>query len=909
MKIPKTADDLRDSFLKFFESKEHLILPSSSLIPSEDPSLLLTNSGMAQFKSYFSGENKPPNKRITTAQKCFRTTDIEEVGDDTHLTFFEMLGNFSFGDYFKNEACAWALEYMTEVLKFDINRLFFTIYNEDDEAKQIWLDLGISEKYIYKFGDEDNWWGPAGEEGPCGPCSEIHYYQGDLNNLNFNDPNWGPNLHEDFIELYNLVFTQFYRDIDSKDTPLPFNNIDTGMGLERTLAVLTNNKTVYKTDVFNKHLSDIKYDISSKSLSRKDIEIVKRIIAEHGRSASFLIGDGVIPENTGRGYVLRRLIRRAIINGIKIDASFPILSPIAKISSEKLSHVYPELDEKFDFIKSILDTEEKKFSKTLNFGTQVLYSLFELRSIKVKESIKMSIDAKDVAKEIYKNIDDLNKKDIRNTLSGLEAFRLYDTYGFPIEITEEICKKSGLDIDKKSFIEVMNQQKNKSKQSSVFTKANSKKIFSSLDIKPTEFVGYDSLKTSSKVLSIIQNEKIIQTVKSKEEFDLIIDKTPYYAERGGQIGDSGIAENDNCKIEIIDTISPYGEIYIHKAKINEGSLSVGNNLNLTVDGSRRERIRRNHTATHLIHAALREIVGLHIRQSGSLVHPDYLRFDFTNMHALDKKTLQIVEDRVNDVIRNNLPVEVSYTTYDKAIKDGALAFFGEKYDHEVRTIKIDAPWSYELCGGTHMSHTGGIGLFKIISENGIGSGNRRIFALTGIGTETMVRKNLYNLNEIMIKMNASEENILDKFKFQNEIVKKQQKTIDKLQGELTELSLGNKSKSNNQEFMLSDTKFSISKVKVPNIGALRKAGDTLRNNLSEGVAIVGSVIDNKPLIVIMTTVNVKISANDIASILSKEIEGGGGGGNKFTAQVGGKDPSKLDSIISNLQKILSKHYK
>ncbi|SVD77560.1 uncharacterized protein METZ01_LOCUS430414, partial [marine metagenome] len=266
--------------------------------PSEDPSLLLTNSGMAQFKSYFSGEKKPPNKRITTAQKCFRTTDIEEVGDDTHLTFFEMLGNFSFGDYFKNEACAWALEYMTEVLKFDINRLFFTIYNEDDEAKQIWLDLGISEKYIYKFGDEDNWWGPAGEEGPCGPCSEIHYYQGDLNNLNFNDPNWGPNLHEDFIELYNLVFTQFYRDIDSKDTPLPFNNIDTGMGLERTLAVLTNNKTVYKTDVFSKHLSDIKYDISSKSLSRKDIEIVKRIIAEHGRSASFLIGDGVIPENT-----------------------------------------------------------------------------------------------------------------------------------------------------------------------------------------------------------------------------------------------------------------------------------------------------------------------------------------------------------------------------------------------------------------------------------------------------------------------------------------------------------------------------------------------------------------------------------------------------------------------------------
>ena len=307
MKIPKTADDLRDSFLKFFESKDHLILPSSSLIPSGDPSLLLTNSGMAQFKSYFSGEKDPPSKRITTAQKCFRTTDIEEVGDDTHLTFFEMLGNFSFGDYFKDEACAWALEYMTEVLNFDINRLFFTIYNDDDEAKQIWLDLGIPEKYIYKFGDEDNWWGPAGEEGPCGPCSEIHYYQGDLKKLNFDDPNWGPNLHEDFIELYNLVFTQFYRDINSKDTPLPFNNIDTGMGLERTLAVLTNNKTVYKTDVFSEHLSNIKYDISSKSLSTKDIEIVKRIIAEHGRSACFLIADGVIPEKHWKGICFKKI--------------------------------------------------------------------------------------------------------------------------------------------------------------------------------------------------------------------------------------------------------------------------------------------------------------------------------------------------------------------------------------------------------------------------------------------------------------------------------------------------------------------------------------------------------------------------------------------------------------------------
>ena len=901
MNTPKTADELRQSFLNFFESKNHLILPSSSLIPSGDPTLLLTNSGMAQFKSYFSGEKKPPNKRITTAQKCFRTTDIEEVGDDTHLTLFEMLGNFSFGDYFKKEACEWALEFMTDVLKFDVNRIFFTIYNDDEETKKIWQNLGIPEKYIYKFGNEDNWWGPAGDEGPCGPCSELHYYTGDLNNMDFENKDWGPNIHDDFIELYNLVFTQFYRDLDGNDTKLPSNNIDTGMGLERTISVLNKVNSAYETDIFEDHLKEIN-KLVSKNINNSDK--YKRIIAEHGRSASFLIADGVLPENTGRGYVLRRLIRRAMVTAKKLKLEYPILSPIAVVTSEKLSHTYPELKEKLDFIISVLNKEEQNFNKTLNYGTQVLSELIRKRNKSFK-FIDSSKDALDTANDIFKKLD---QKEDSNILTGFEAFNLYDTYGFPIEITNELCQEAGIDVDINSFKKIMENQKNISKKSSQIKNNQDQKIYSSLNLNPTEFTGYVSLESDSKILGLIKNGKNVKEVKNNDLFELIIDKSPFYAEKGGQIGDSGLGINDKTQVEILDTISPYGGVFIHKAKLIKGIVTLGNILNFNVDKNRREKIRRNHTATHLVHAALREIVGTHVRQSGSLVHHDYLRFDFTSLEALDRETIKKIEDRVNLSVRENLDVEVYLTTYNKAIEEGALAFFDEKYEHEVRTIKIDAPWSFELCGGTHMSKTGGIGLFKILSENGIGSGNRRIFATTGVGTESLVDENFYILNSIKKTLSTNNNEVIDKFTTLYEQSKQQQKEIENLQLELTNQSLGTNNNNSNQEFSLSNTKISCSKVTASNIGSLRKAGDLQRTKIGKGIVILGSIIDKKGSIIIMATDDNPIDANHIAKIIAEEANGGGGG-NKFSAQVGIKNITEFDNFFKNPKEILKKHIK
>ena len=900
MKSPKTADELRQSFLKFFESKNHLIMPSSSLIPSGDPTLLLTNSGMAQFKAYFSGEKEPPQKRITTAQKCFRTTDIEEVGDDTHLTLFEMLGNFSFGDYFKKEACEWALEFMVDILGFEKDRLFFTIYKDDDESKDIWLELGIEEKYIYKFGDEDNWWGPAGDEGPCGPCSELHYYQGDKKKMEFENPKWGPNLHDDFVELYNLVFTQFYRDLNGNDKPLPFNNIDTGMGLERTVSVLNNQKTAYKTDIFSDHLKMLNDRVDNNDyLSQK----FKRIIAEHGRSASFLIADGVLPENTGRGYVLRRLIRRAMVTSKKLNLDYPVLSPVADITSKKLSHVYPELSEKLSFIKSVLDKEEENFNRTLSFGTQVLYELINKRNIETDKKIIITNDAKEVSNDIFEKI---NSKENKKLLTGIEAFILYDTYGFPIEITSEICEEFGLLVDKESFNQIMKDQKDKSKK--ISNDGESEKIYSTLDIKPTEFVGFETLESKSQILAIIKDNKIQEKTSGAEEFEIITDKTPFYAEKGGQVGDTGEAISDNGEIEILDTKSPYGGIFIHKARVKSGEISTNSQITLNVDKSRREKIKRNHTATHLLHAALREIIGIHVRQSGSLVHPDYLRFDFTNLESLTNSMIKKIEDKVNEYIRNNLEVEVCHTTYNKAIEDGALAFFDDKYELDVRTIKIDAPWSFELCGGTHMNRTGGIGLFKIISESGIGSGNRRIFASTGVGTEDLVEKNQIIINEIMKTLSSNSDDIVDKFNSLYQLSKDQQKEIENLQTQITNISMGTNDDSINDFFEIDSVKLSCSKVVASNIGVLRKAGDAQRSKLGKGVAIVGSVIDDKGVIVIMSTDDVKFDANEIAKIIANETNSGGGG-NKFSAQVGIKDINSFENFLQNSKSILESKLK
>ena len=472
-----------------------------------------------------------------------------------------------------------------------------------------------------------------------------------------------------------------------------------------------------------------------------------------------------------------------------------------------------------------------------------------------------------------------------------------------LEITTEICQENGLNVDKNSFLKIMEEQKTSSKNSKDKSSKNlSQKLYSSLELKPTEFTGYESLESNSLVMAVIKDNKSVKKVNEGDEVDLILDKTPFYAERGGQMGDTGIISFKEGEIEVLDTITPYGNIYVHKGRIKKGNINVGTNVNPVVDFYRRENLRRNHTATHLVHAALREIIGSHVRQSGSLVHPDYLRFDFTSLEGLSDEVIKEVENRVNLSIRKNLEVQVHYTTYNKAIDEGALAFFDEKYDHEVRTIKIDAPWSYELCGGTHMDSTGGIGLFKIISENGIGSGNRRLFATTGIGTEDLVYEKINTINSISKKLNSNVENVYDKFISLLDQNKEQQKTIENLQQQLTDLSMGN-SKSETSEFILKNTKFSCTKAIATNIGSLRKAGDSQRTKLESGIAIVGSVVEEKGVIVIMATDDTEFQANEVAKIIAKEVNGGGGG-NKFSAQVGIKDIKDYERFFSNSKNIL-----
>ena len=912
---PTNSNELRNVFLNYFKSQDHLILPSSSLIPANDPTLLLTNSGMAQFKSYFSGQLKPPHPRITTSQKCFRTTDIEEVGDDTHLTLFEMLGNFSFGNYFKKEACKMALDLMLNHLHFDIERLYFTVYESDDEAESIWLDLGIPIEKIYRFGDEDNWWGPAGEEGPCGPSSEINYFTGSLDNLpkitnRDHTSEWGPNNSKEFIELYNLVFTQFNRDINNVDIPLPKKNIDTGMGLERTLVILQNVKNIYETDLFTpiiKHIEKV-----SKFSSENNQAI--RVVAEHTRSASFLINDGVIPENSGRGYVLRRLIRRGMLFGEEIGITKYPLSSFVPTVIEVMKDAYPELKDKESFIIEILEKEESTFTKTLNFGSSVLQGMLSFRKNNLDNSHKKNQknvdDAFILGEKIAESVlpkSSKNKNIWSKVLSGKEAFLLYDTYGFPPELTIESIKNNGMSLDIDSFNTEMENQKQRSRNSH---KTNSgisglDELYKHLNNIDTPFKGYENTEISTRIKAIFLDGKIVQSSKITEDIKIILNETPFYAERGGQIGDSGKLIGKDFIVEINDTIAPIGHINIHNGKITEGIVRVGDKVKAVVDNNRREKIMRNHTATHLLHAALREIIGPHVKQSGSLVEPDRLRFDFTNIKALSNQDIQKVESMVSEKIRNNIPVEVHWTSYNKAVSEGALAFFGDTYENDVRTIKIEAPWSYELCGGTHMKSTGGIGSFIITSEIGIGTGVRRIEAVTGIKAEEITRKYLNIVKDLSDQFKTTPENIYSKIQDFYKRNQNDKKEIEKLHKNLLDAQFNQNEKNIKSEFInIGNKSIEIQTVREKNttLENLRNIADKIKSNKKNIVVVIGGEINSKPSIIVMadkSSIDQGINSGVIANYLANIMDGGGGG-SAHNAQAGGKDIKQLDIALDNV---------
>ncbi|MEE8045491.1 MAG: alanine--tRNA ligase, partial [Dehalococcoidia bacterium] len=846
-------------------------------------------------------------------------------------------GNFSFGDYFKKEACAWALDLLTKQFGLDPERLYYTVYTTDDEAEQIWLDLGIPADRIYRFGDEDNWWGPAGDEGVCGPSSEISYYSGSLDNVPATDDpvrdgEWGPNYHDDFVELYNLVFTQYYRDLDGNDTVLPAKNIDTGMGFERTLAVLQGASNVYETDAFRPIIAHVE-ELSGKEWGNdKETDRSIRVVAEHARSASFLIGDGVIPGNSGRGYVLRRLIRRGMLFGRRLGSETPMLSAVSKTVSDHMGHVYPELVSNYEFIKDVLEKEENSFSRTLEFGAQVLAGMIDYREAnhdaagRIKDGKKLkspsgddgrTVGTRQAIAAIERLVEAGDAEAIdewRDHVSGTEAFVLYDTYGYPFEVTDEVAGEAEMSVDREKFDAEMEAQRERGRAAGGFGgNADSTRVYDELGLEDTPFVGYEKLVSNTTVVAIVKDGASVDDANEGDEVELILGETPFYAARGGQVGDTGTISADGVEIAVSDTLAPYGHVNVHYVTITSGSITKGTSVTATVDGERRERIRRNHTATHLVHAALREIVGSHVRQAGSVVDPDRLRFDYTNMEALSSEQLRAVQDRVNEKIRLNRDVEVHWTTYGEAVEEGALAFFGDTYDNEVRTIKIDAPWSYELCGGTHMDHTGGIGTFVITSETGIGSGMRRMEAITGLASEQAIYDRFGALDDIASKFRVPVSEANNRVDALTSDLSKARKQVAQLERQLLQASVAKGSGSANSKASSFDIDANgtsihveVNEVPASNVGALRQTGDHLKKQIGKGVVILGSVIDGRPMVVVMATddmVKAGIHSGNIARELAGKM-GGGGGGSPSVAQAGGKNADQLSDALASAEEVI-----
>ena len=888
-----TADEIRETFLTYFEAKDHLRLPSASLIPAGDPTLLLTTAGMVPFKRYFSGEVTPPKPRITTVQKSFRTTDIEEVGDISHLTLFEMLGNFSFGDYFKLESCEWALDLCLNVFELEPERIYATIHTIDDEAEQIWLDLGVPADRISRLGDEDNWWGPAGDEGACGPCSELNYYLGDLDDIPpVNDESrgstWGPGISDDFLEFYNLVFTQFNRDRDGNDTLLPSKNIDTGMGFERIVQILQGKSNVYETDVF---LPLIDLVASAAGVAYGGAEASDRairVVAEHGRSAAFLISDGVVPGNTGRGYVLRRVIRRGMLFGRELGITQPLLPAVANSVAESMAHVYPELRDNLSFTQHVLAKEEESFNTTLEQGSKTLESLIA--------------DAKS------SNVDEI---------SAAEVVKLYDSYGFPIEMTVEMSGASGIATDLDAVDAEMEKIRQRSRAATnIFADdTDADTLYRSFGIQEVNFLGYRTLTADCEVVGIVADGKAVNEVEAGAKAELLLTETPFYAARGGQIGDTGWLRSDSTEIRVNDCQAPFGHLNVHQCEVKSGVVKVGDILTAQVDGGRREKIRRNHTATHLVHAALREIVGSHVRQSGSLVDPEYLRFDFTHIDSLTPDQILETQDRVNLAIRENLPVEVHWTTYNKAVEEGALAFFGDTYDHEVRTIKIDAPWSYELCGGTHMDRTGGIGIFVMVGQSGIGSGIRRIEALTGIGAEQEVAARFELVSNLATRLRVEPTQLIDRVESLREELDAANRRAERLEEQLLRSTVeGNNGQAERYDFDLSlngsTVPVLVRQIPASSANAMRRTGDLMRQQVGSGIVVLGAVVSERPIVVTMVTKDLtasKVHAGEIAKAVASTI-GGGGGGSPETAQAGARDASRIEEALAKTESVLTALY-
>ena len=857
------VNELRKMYLEFFESKGHLALKSFSLVPKNDNSLLLINAGMAPLKPYFTGQEVPPRTRVTTCQKCIRTGDIENVGKTArHGTFFEMLGNFSFGDYFKTEAIHWSWEFLTEVVGLDANRLYPSIYEDDDEAFDIWnKEIGIAPERIFRFGKEDNFWEHGA--GPCGPCSEIYYDRGEKYGCGKPGCTVGCDCDR-YMEVWNNVFSQFNNDGHGHYTDLIQKNIDTGMGLERLAVVVQDVDSIFDVDTLqalrNKvcEMAGVKY----KEDEKQDVSI--RVITDHIRSVTFMVSDGIMPSNEGRGYVLRRLLRRASRHGRLLGIQDKFLSKLCETVIEGSKDGYPELEEKKEFITKVISEEEEKFNKTIDQGLSILA-------------------------DMEKALEEQNK----NVLSGEDTFKLYDTYGFPIDLTKEILEEKNITIDEEGFSKCMNEQREKARKArkvSNYMGADAT-VYDEIDPAITsEFVGYDKLKNDSKVTVLTTEEDVVEALSEGDKGTIIVDETVFYATMGGQEGDKGYITSPEGEFKVDTTIKLKGGKIGHVGVMTKGMIKAGDTVTLLVDSEYRADTCKNHSATHLLQKALRMVLGNHVEQKGSYVDPERLRFDFTHFQSMTAEELKKVEDIVNEKIVEAIPVETKIMTIEEAKKTGAMALFGEKYGESVRVVCID-DFSKEFCGGTHVANTANIRLFKIISEAGVAAGVRRIEALTDKGVLKYYEELEKLVKEASEAAKTESVQLVRRIHTMNDEIKALSSENEKLKAELANNALGDVS---DNVVEIKGVKFVATKVDNVDMNELRNLGDKIKNEIGSGVVLVVSAIGSDKVNMIAMATDDAVAKGAHAGNLIKAVAslvGGGGGGRPNMAQAGGKNPA------------------
>ena len=896
------GDQIRDSFIRFFENKGHQHMPSASLIPAGDPTLLFTSAGMVPFKPFFMGEQTPPSRRLTSSQKSFRTTDIDEVGDHKHLTFFEMLGNFSIGDYFKDGAVGFAWELVTQLFGLSPDRLYVTIHLDDDEAFDIWHDqIGVPVERIYRYGDKDNWWGPAGTEGPTGPCSEIHYdggvekgcHEGRMVEVDVltallreerdgAQPREVPGCHpncdcERFVELWNLVFMQFYQDPERNRTPLPAPSVDTGMGLERAAVILQEKNNIYETDLFTSIIARVSALTGREYGADSDTDFAMRVVAEHARAASFLIGDGVVPGNEGRGYVLRRVIRRAIRYGRRLGLTGPFLCEVVEEVIPRFQSVYGELSQNREFILRVVNLEEERFAEAFGRGNEILLDMIAVQSAATNGTSEKIV-------------------------SGRDTFVLYDTYGFPPELTAEIAREHEFDVDLDGFEREMERQREQSRSGQQFEGSMEMlTAYENLGAGRTEFTGHGSINQESVVAALLVDGASSGHATQGQQAEVVISRTPFYAEGGGQLGDHGYIRGPNGLFRVEDTQSPVAGLIVQKGVVEEGHIAIGDPVTCAVDAARRLDSSRNHSGTHILHAALRATLGPHVRQAGSLVAPERLRFDFSHVGRLSPEELLAVQSLSNEKVRANLLVSAQETSYADAVRQGALAFFGDRYGDVVRVVKMaeDAsePFSFEVCGGTHVAATGQVGTLLVLGESSIGGGMRRIEAITGRAAESLFVEQSALLEGLSRRLQtpvADLESRLDSYMQETDDLRRRLSGMERsllraeAEGLLQRVS------------NVDGVRVVAGRTSANSADAMREMGDFLRDKLSSCVLTLGGLTDGSPILVTMVTsdlVERGLNAGNIARDAAK-LMGGGGGGRPEMAQAGGRQPEKLDDALA-----------